>query len=298
MNNNLYWSVYKNLEREVSELANLIHFDDEQLKVYSIKISELLLRTVVEIESIVKELYFVNGGIKPDDKDLFFDTDCIELLETNWQLSKKKVFVSASNFYFILEDNKILTPLYKANKRSTSSADWQKAYQAVKHNRAKNLAKGNIKHLIRALAALFVLNVYYKKTIFSLDKDATGTNFDNSLGSSIFSIKVHVNRTISADSDYTKNIDFDECIYILKPTDETRTEMQSTLQSLYELTNKRTQENLMEEVIKKLALAGLEITNQEEINAKVNSVSSQIITDIMTQVARENGHLLKNLLMG
>ena len=40
MNNNLYWAVYKNLEREVLELANIIHFDDDQLKVYSIKISE------------------------------------------------------------------------------------------------------------------------------------------------------------------------------------------------------------------------------------------------------------------
>lgn len=60
--NNYYWAVYKNLERELSDLSNLIHIDDKQLNVYSIKIAELLLRTVVEIESISKTLYFQNGG--------------------------------------------------------------------------------------------------------------------------------------------------------------------------------------------------------------------------------------------
>jgi len=81
MSKNLYWSVFKNLEKEIITLSNQIHFDDKQLKIYSIKISELLIRTVVEIESISKELYFINGGSKPDDNKLYFDTDCIALLE-------------------------------------------------------------------------------------------------------------------------------------------------------------------------------------------------------------------------
>lgn len=55
---NLYWPVYKNIEREIVELSNQVHFDDSQLTVYSVKISELLIRCVVEIEAIAKELYF------------------------------------------------------------------------------------------------------------------------------------------------------------------------------------------------------------------------------------------------
>jgi len=98
---NLYWSVYKNLEKEVLELSNQIHIDDEQLKVYSIKISELLIRCSVEIESISKDLFFNEGGIEPSNRDLFFDTDCLDLLETKWLLSKKKIIISAYNFYFI-----------------------------------------------------------------------------------------------------------------------------------------------------------------------------------------------------
>lgn len=82
MGNNLYWNVYKSLERELLSLAEIIHIDDSQLDVYSMKIADLLIRTTVEIESISKELYFREGGTKPDDKDLYFDTDCLALLES------------------------------------------------------------------------------------------------------------------------------------------------------------------------------------------------------------------------
>ena len=44
MANNFYWTVYKNLEKELIELSNLIHIDDNQLDIYSIKIAELLLK--------------------------------------------------------------------------------------------------------------------------------------------------------------------------------------------------------------------------------------------------------------
>lgn len=125
---NLYWSVYKNLEKEVLELSNQIHIDDEQLNVYSIKISELLIRCSVEIESISKDLFFNEGGIELSDRDLFFDTDCLDLLETKWLLSKKKIIISAYNFYFKNDENKVLTPLHKSNKRGSSGSDWKKAY--------------------------------------------------------------------------------------------------------------------------------------------------------------------------
>lgn len=233
MNNNLYWAVYKNLERELINLSNLIHIDDKQLDVYSIKITELLIRTVVEVESIVKELYFQNGGTKPDDKNLFFDTDCLDLLENKWFLSKKQVHISATNFYFNLTDNKVLTPLKKANKRGSSSSDWLKAYQAVKHNRAKSLTAGNLKNLIRAMAGLYILNLYYKNDLYELEKDATGTSFDSSLGSVIFSIKVHKSKGFSAVESFMKGVeDFDESVYLIKTTDKTRSIMQNLLQEI------------------------------------------------------------------
>lgn len=58
MSSTLYWNIYKSLERELLNLAETIHIDDSQLSVYSMRIANLLIRTVIEIESISKELYF------------------------------------------------------------------------------------------------------------------------------------------------------------------------------------------------------------------------------------------------
>lgn len=217
---NLFWPVFKNIEKEIISLSNDIHFDDKQLSIYSVKIAELLLRCVVEIEAISKALYFSNGGTETDGKDLFFDTDCIALLETNWLLSKKQVIVSSANFYFQSDENKILYPLHKAHKRGTSGADWARAYQAVKHNRVENLDKANLKHLIRAAAALFLLNLYYRDDVFELGKE-NKNNFTHLL-SDIFDVKVHLWSGGGFDDyqSYHKKDDFDECVFFIKDTDE------------------------------------------------------------------------------
>ncbi|WP_462351947.1 hypothetical protein [Capnocytophaga leadbetteri] len=222
---NIFWNIYKNIEQELIEISNIIHIDDNQLSVYSPKITELLIRTVVEVEAISKELYFKNGGDKENDNQLFFDTDCINFLEKKWLLSKKKVIVSAPNFYFNNEDNRVLTPLRKANNRGSSSSKWLRAYQAVKHNRNNSLPKGNLENLIEALAGLYVLNVYYKDLEYLLGRDRNGTNFDSTLGSSLFSVEVHTNEDVEFSIDnrlYKKNANYDECIYIIEPTQETQ----------------------------------------------------------------------------
>lgn len=294
MNNNFYWPVYKNLERELIELSDVIHINDEQLGIYSIKIVEMLIRTVVEVESISKELYFLNGGEKLDDKDLFFDTVCIGLLENKWHLSKKKVQISATNFYFNLDKNRVFTPLNKANKRGTSSSDWQKAYQAVKHSRVESLTKGNLKNLIWAMAGLFVLNLYYKDNIYELGKDATGTNFDNGFGSSIFSVKIHKNQTISIGVDYSKDADFDECIYLVKSTDVTRNVVRDAIKVLNEKVAEKQSINILDAASKQIA----EMTtfNHDELNEKLKNIKPATVD--IKQVAIENGQLLRTALEG
>ncbi len=224
INSNFYWSVYKNLEKEIIQLSNQIHFDENQLSVYSIKIIELLIRTSVEIEAISKELYFQNDGLELRGEDgkkreVFFDTDCLEFLNKKWLLSEKKVLVSAATFYFKEVENKVLTPLKKANKRGSSGADWKIAYQAVKHNRARNLDNGNIKVLIRAMAALFLLNLYYRDEKITLGTFNQNDGFETGFGSEIFSIK----SIYASFEDTTGKIslpeDNIECVYLMKLTD-------------------------------------------------------------------------------
>ena len=191
---NLFLPIYRNLEKEVLQLSENIFFNDDQLNVYSTKIAELLIQTVVEIESLSKELYFKNGGHRKYNDDgkeepVFFDTDCIALLEQRWELSKKEVLIAAPNFYFQNSANKILTPLHKANKRGSSAPDWARAYQAVKHDRGNNLAKANIKVLIRALGALYILNIY-NRTEQEIKRETISQ--DSSFGSQIFTAQKQI----------------------------------------------------------------------------------------------------------
>ena len=58
----LYWQVYLGLEREFLSIAEVVFIDDKQQEVYSMKIADLLIRTVVEIESIAKALYLLEIG--------------------------------------------------------------------------------------------------------------------------------------------------------------------------------------------------------------------------------------------
>jgi hypothetical protein len=228
---NVYWPVYKNLEHEVLEIAYHIHFDDTQTDVYSVKISELLLRCAIEIEAIAKELYEENGGymhLQNDDghdRDLFFDTDFLKFLDQKWSLAKKQIDVSGINFYFTKLENQRLTPLKNAEKHG--KCDWKCAYQAVKHNRSKEIKKANVKNLIRAMAALYLLNIYYKDESFEF---GIGSNifkrkeFDYSLGSDIFSVHPALSIYFSARTPVKNNICLDneedfKQVYVFMPTD-------------------------------------------------------------------------------
>ena len=122
---NLYWSVYKNLEKELIRLADIIHFDDKQMNVYSIHMADLLIRTSVEIEAISKHLYEVNGGNmnpiddKGDPRALYFDSDCIQELDLKWHITRKVVNVVSANFYFEKKENIVLRPLKDCNKQGS-----------------------------------------------------------------------------------------------------------------------------------------------------------------------------------
>lgn len=232
MSNNLYWSVYQNLEKELIELTNHIHVDDNQINVYSMKIAELLIRASIEFESLAKELYINNGGPKADDNNLFFDTDCMKHLNSLWKLESKKVQVVSNNFYFNNDENKLLSPLKKAHKRGSSSEKWLQAYQAIKHNRRVSLEKATLKNLIQAMAGLYILNLYYKDIEYDLGNDESGNSFDTSCGSSIFAVQLHSNKGININSLITKNDDFEKCIYLVVPIQESISPVQDLMKEI------------------------------------------------------------------
>lgn len=188
----LFWSVYKNLEQETLNFSRYIHFSSDQKKVYSMSIADIIVRCAVEIEAISKRIYESLGGeMNPVDdngqkRDLYFDTDCLALIENEYLISKKELIISAPTFYFE-ESDRIIAPLYKANKRGTSGSKWKQAYQALKHDRYGALKKwGNIECLINALGALYLLNLYFKDTVYQLKEGLE--SFDARVDSDVFSV--------------------------------------------------------------------------------------------------------------
>lgn len=271
---NLYWQVYLNLERELLSIADTIHINDAQQSAYSMRIADLLIRTVIEIEALSKELYLANGGAMMPDEDMYFDTICIAHLNGLWNLDKKLVHIVSPNIYFEEEENIIIHPLHKAHKRGTSSSDWNKAYQAVKHNRAKELSKGSIKHLIHGLAALYILNLYYRDEKYTGISDIEKSNVNKNFGSALFAIKVHKENGLRADGIYTVNADYEECVYI---EDHEPTSKKIAMDALAAMNNYAKTETVseLEKAIKAKEEQGESIT-KEWVNQELLNVNKRI----------------------
>lgn len=199
----IFWQTYLSLEKEFINVSNFIFITDEitthehgkeitqpcnsQLETFSPYIADLLIRCCVQIEAISKELYYDNGGTKQrGDKNLFFDEDCLKLIDIKWAIHDKRVLVVAPFFNLTKEENRILRPLKNAHKRAGTF--WEKAYQAVKHDRFASLKDGNIKALLHSMAALYLLNLYYRNDSWIIKyQELSKTDF--SMGSSIFAVK-------------------------------------------------------------------------------------------------------------
>ena len=177
---NTYWPIYKNLEKEVVDLSYNIMFSDDLLNTYSVKIADLIFRCSAELESLYKDLYRNETNNEPKDVGT-----AVKYLDEHWQISQKAIFVSCPSFYF--SHFKPLKPFGYKNKDSN---DFYSAYNAIKHDRVKNITKANINILIRIMGALFILNIYYKNQKFNIKRPYDITSFDHSLGSEIFTIKV------------------------------------------------------------------------------------------------------------
>ena len=213
---NIYWPVYKNIESEVIAITYDIHIDDNQLNVYSSKISDLILRASAEIESISKELYKQNNGTKTEK--IKFDYDALEHLNNIWNLDKKVVILSSINCF---QSNKKLYPFEKNEESSFTKKqtyNWNNSYQNLKHDRANSIKFGSIRYLFSIMSALYLLNIYYRKEAFELKSKAT--DIPLGLGSDLFSIKVHEWVAYNSHDSYLKNKDFDECVYVTKITND------------------------------------------------------------------------------
>ncbi|MGM9970668.1 MAG: hypothetical protein ACI35S_09780 [Anaeroplasma sp.] len=202
--NKIYFPVYSILEKEILELTSIIHFNDEQIKVYSIKIADLIVRISVEIEAIAKDIYREENKCDPETPG-----KCFDWMEQNWKISKKKLFLINPYFHFKRYFNPYINPF---NYKNNSEDDFYSQYNAIKHDRGKNLHKGNVNVLIRSIAALYILNLYYDNKKQVLSEKYSVSNVNNSYGSNLFSYGVYPYEKEKLYSCYEDILE-EDCIY-------------------------------------------------------------------------------------
>ena len=229
---NTYWPVYRRLEESTLHLAEMVRFNDEQLKIYSPFIGDLIVRCSIEIESLSKDLYTQLSGKSKildtstgHERNPYFDTDCLALLVDKWKIDKKKIQVTNHNMYFSKEKS-ILMPLHKSHRRGTSGSNWKKAYQGIKHNRSQEITAANIENLLSVLGALYILNLYYKKESYwdnvpiSMKKPYTN---DSEIFTPFIYDATHIHMNVEMGDDYMDDVQSptrQECVYLKKFTNE------------------------------------------------------------------------------
>lgn len=206
--NNVFWNIYLNLEREVLNLADMVHFTDNQVSVYSVRISDLLIRCNVEVESLIRELYKINY------KEISSKVgEMLVKLNNEWSLERKLVSIISTNMHYSAEYSSFCPFFYDKNDEN----DFYSAYNAIKHDRSSNFEKyATIHYLLRALGALYILNIYYRQEEFN--NLTNNFKLDSSLGSRIFSFHTKVlnpkypvkNQILSSDEEL-------RAFYIIKP---------------------------------------------------------------------------------
>lgn len=197
----IYFQIYQKIEEEVLELSSAIHFVDENLDVYSIKIADLIVRISIEIESLAKDI------VTLETKKEMSVGDSIKWLNKNWDLPKKKVIINSPYFYF----GENIMNFQPFNYKNKDQNDYYSTYNSIKHHRNECLHKATLYILIRALGALYVLNMNYKKDEIYLGDDIRGANMDKSGGSKIFNFYVAQNEYEAPLIKYS--IEEEVCIY-------------------------------------------------------------------------------------
>lgn len=206
--NNLYWPIYKNLEREILNLADVVHFSDKQVNVYSVRIADIIVRCSVEIESIINDLYKGATGAKGKDSigaQLTF-------LNEKWRLAKKQVTITSLNMHF----SEVYSTFSPFSYEKSDANDYYSAYNAIKHDRVANFeTKATIHYLLRSLAALFVLNIYFKneeQIYLSKNRTLGNTNF----GSDIFSAHTIIKTPDKYTGAVAQSSEDQKALYIIK----------------------------------------------------------------------------------
>ena len=147
-----YWPVYRRLEDEFCDFSYFVALEDSHLKVYSIKLSELVLRICAECENIGLSL-MAELGIMSKNRMTFVDIGRHLKSRTNLESKSAKVV-----WHYQSLKNVEISPFKDWSKKNPN---WFQDYNDLKHNRVHQQGISCAKHgsVLNGLCALYLLNV-------------------------------------------------------------------------------------------------------------------------------------------
>ncbi len=141
-----YIRAYLLIQKDLQELFDYIEPADKNLKTYSYRIHQLLLRTCIEIEAnfkaILREnIYSKSGDLKMGD---------YQRIDTTHRLSSYEVKLPVWN-----GTHKIRIPFL--SWKNNESLNWYRAYNETKHDRHTKFENATFECLIDAICGLMAL---------------------------------------------------------------------------------------------------------------------------------------------
>ena len=157
----IYWQQYLLLEKRMIELSDYVAIDRKNYATFSNQFISMYLIICSEIDSVADE--YCKRFLEQDKKNTFGITNKINLILHEYP--KLQDWRCQTKFPYGEID---LVPFKKF--KDNESSDWWKSYNSVKHNRTEkdesgiyHYQKANLKNILHALSALYLLNNMVQK---------------------------------------------------------------------------------------------------------------------------------------
>lgn len=146
----MHWQYYLSIEKMLVETNQYVTHSDNNKIAYSDEFASIILLSCSELDSLLKQLCIQKGIISKSN--YYKMKDYAKALENSrdWGL--------ATGINIINDDHITVFPFNKINSSLPyANLIWWKDYQSIKHDRIKNVIKGNLLNAVNSVAAQYII---------------------------------------------------------------------------------------------------------------------------------------------
>lgn len=151
------WNEYSSLEEEFKNIIQHIPLADEHMKVWSLKIGDILIVLGSVMDSFFK--FSINHSIFDEVTNIQEIRSKSRLDMGDYREVFEKYYTPSNKYVYIRYMEKRIQPFDKW--KTNSSLEWWEAYQHVKHDRFSNKKEATIENLLLGMTGFFLLNAIH-----------------------------------------------------------------------------------------------------------------------------------------